>query len=432
MITPLVFPAGEGLLEKNRLIDDFKGAAPSSGLLQNFRTHGDGGDLVATTESEPADFDNVATAQDDIATQDPIRESPAIQGERIGQCRRPPRGELLIRTNTRRDITSAISARMGIMNDNNPSNPEYSVPNYDLYGDPMSSVNFRFAHIEKLKERNKPRNWKISSHRHPYLHQISIVLSGGCRFLLDDTQFEAQGPSVVFMRAGVVHEFQYNPDSKGYIVTCSLDCMDEICRLVPSVYEFQKQLEAEPAHSVIAGTAIRQIDRICGILSVYSDPPENNHTDETILQLAFLWKFLERTVARPENRNMVFADRDRDLFERFTRMLRKSFYTEETEELPVSNARTVEYFSHCLQTTPYKLNRCCKTMEKCSAKELIKSSVAAEATRLLLYSAHSVREISVFLGYSSPSHFIRFFAEQRGMTPDQFRKTHFKSDNSRN
>ena len=50
-----------------RLIDELEGAAASTGLLQNVMTFGVGGDLAATSASKPVDFDNVETAQEDVA-----------------------------------------------------------------------------------------------------------------------------------------------------------------------------------------------------------------------------------------------------------------------------------------------------------------------------------------------------------------------------
>ena len=50
-----------------RLTDECNGAAESSGLLENVRTFGDGGDLAAATACKPAHFDNVETSREDVA-----------------------------------------------------------------------------------------------------------------------------------------------------------------------------------------------------------------------------------------------------------------------------------------------------------------------------------------------------------------------------
>ena len=46
---------------------------------------------------------------------------------------------------------------------------------------------------------------------------------------------------------------------------------------------------------------------------------------------------------------------------------------------------------------------------------------------MLLYSDYSETEISEFLAFSSPSHFIRVFRKHTGMTPRQYAKRYYRT-----
>ena len=220
--------------------------------------------------------------------------------------------------------------------------PTLNIPEFGLYGDAIRSQPFRFAHVERLKDRNALSKWRIERHRHPHLHQISIVLSGSCSFVLDGVDAQADESSVVYIKAGVVHEFSYEPEAHGYIVTCSLDLMNEIRRLEPGAFDFQNTLQMSPGRPIISSDFAKQIDQICEILCMYSSPPDNRHLDEAVLLMAYLHKLLRRSVNLLPAANFVRSGSDRDLLERFKRLLRNSLSLEGEKILPVCNARTVE------------------------------------------------------------------------------------------
>ena len=54
--------------------------------------------------------------------------------------------------------------------------------------------------------------------------------------------------------------------------------------------------------------------------------------------------------------------------------------------------------------------------------DFIRIKKTEEAQRLLRYTDKSLREISVYLGYSSQSHFQTVFKKQLGVTPMQYRR----------
>ena len=60
----------------------------------------------------------------------------------------------------------------------------------------------------------------------------------------------------------------------------------------------------------------------------------------------------------------------------------------------------------------------------CSALKYLHKQISIEATRELLYTSCSIKEIAFKLGFADEPHFIKFFKRQTGETPLQFRKRH--------
>jgi AraC family transcriptional activator of pobA len=77
------------------------------------------------------------------------------------------------------------------------------------------------------------------------------------------------------------------------------------------------------------------------------------------------------------------------------------------------------------------LNLACRRATGRSAHHIIQAAIVGQAMRMLLYSNRSVKEIAYQLGYSHPSHFVRFIKQRRGMTPDMIRQNFHEQGGSR-
>ena len=93
------------------------------------------------------------------------------------------------------------------------------IPLYFLFGEPKRSVSPRFLHLESLEERSRPRNWQIRPHAHADLHHIFIVIEGGGRMDADGHALALRAPCLVWVPAGVVHGFAFDPGIDGQVLT---------------------------------------------------------------------------------------------------------------------------------------------------------------------------------------------------------------------
>lgn len=80
------------------------------------------------------------------------------------------------------------------------------------------------------------------------------------------------------------------------------------------------------------------------------------------------------------------------------------------------------YYANKLCITPNYLNEIVNKIMGRSAKSYIQNKIIREAQRQLTYTDLSVSEISNDLNFESVSYFIRFFRNNTGLTPFQYRK----------
>ncbi len=90
-------------------------------------------------------------------------------------------------------------------------------PRFALYGDSSSST-VDFIHIERLRDRSEIFDWSIDAHTHAGLDQVVLLLSGHVRAALDADSHDLGAPAVIAIPAGVVHAFEFEPNSSGFIL----------------------------------------------------------------------------------------------------------------------------------------------------------------------------------------------------------------------
>ncbi|MDH7797740.1 MULTISPECIES: AraC family transcriptional regulator [unclassified Beijerinckia] len=307
----------------------------------------------------------------------------------------------------------------------NPLQPVLNVPAYFLYGEDWTVATFGFFHMETQSARNEPNNWQIGLHTHPDFDQLSINFTGECAFEHDGKRRHVAAPCCVFTPAKVVHQFKYSPGSHGYVISVSPDFTESLTLGDGAAKTALQRLTNIRLIEFGSRESASALERLATLMIECFESDEQ-HRRETLRHLfaAFLlqidsvnrgpWKAVAEHAA-----SNVAGD---DLFQRFSESVER-----EIGELGLSSSAedrqySTEAFAARLSTTPYSLTSACRRACSRSAHEIIQSALLGQATRLLLYTNRSVKEISYCLGYSHPSHFVRFFKRHRGTTPDLFRQ----------
>ncbi|MBW3467038.1 helix-turn-helix domain-containing protein [Arthrospiribacter ruber] len=83
--------------------------------------------------------------------------------------------------------------------------------------------------------------------------------------------------------------------------------------------------------------------------------------------------------------------------------------------------KSMVFYAEKLNITPNYLNIICKKHLGKTAYSLIKSRISLEAKRLLSISNITVKELAFELGFQDPANFSKFFREETGTSPSDFR-----------
>lgn len=81
-----------------------------------------------------------------------------------------------------------------------------------------------------------------------------------------------------------------------------------------------------------------------------------------------------------------------------------------------------KFYAKELFVTPNYLNSVCQKVRHYTAGELIRQRIVLESKRLLSNSQLSISEISYLTGFEDNSYFTKFFKQNTGLTPRQFRQ----------
>jgi len=88
------------------------------------------------------------------------------------------------------------------------------------------------------------------------------------------------------------------------------------------------------------------------------------------------------------------------------------------------HVKKISQYADELGVSQNHLNDTIKSITGKSAGQLIKSQLTRQATMCLMHGKKSISEISYSLGFEDPSYFARFYKNQTGQTPSEFRVAH--------
>ncbi|GAB4021033.1 hypothetical protein GCM10028773_28300 [Spirosoma koreense] len=116
-------------------------------------------------------------------------------------------------------------------------------------------------------------------------------------------------------------------------------------------------------------------------------------------------------LARAQYLNRVLSETDLDIVRRFNLLV----------EMNYRKLHTVMAYADLLCKSPKTLSNLFALYNQQSPLQVIHNRIALEAKRLLLYTDKSIKEITFTLGFKEIPHFSRFFKNQIGIPPSEFK-----------
>jgi AraC family transcriptional activator of pobA len=282
------------------------------------------------------------------------------------------------------------------------------IERFALYGERLEGSEVRFLHLEMIHERSGAHGWTIAPHAHSGLHQILLVEVGGGHMRAEATRSGIAPAALVVVPAGVVHAFDFRPQTDGWVMTVADALVAEVTRGDPSV----ATLLRHPACLCdLPGPARRALSETFTELSRefrWSAPARSLAIEAGLLRLMVLCvrQAMERSEVQGATRSA-----DDGLLDRFRALVEADF----------RSAAPVAAYAAKLHVTEDRLLAACRRRLGDTPKALIQRRVMLEAQRYLLYTGLSVSEIGAELGFEDPAYFSRFFHRHAGRSPSAFR-----------
>lgn len=220
-----------------------------------------------------------------------------------------------------------------------------------------------------------------------------------------ETTFRA--PAMLVVTAGVVHEFHFNTDTEGYVLTLSDANVSRISTVLPycqSIFDTPCAVDltlAEFSDHDFLQHLVRLEGELLTRISGWQVAVEG--------RLLCIFAGAIRTTSAPA-RTLATSPRAL-LVQGFRRAVNQRF----------RSGASIESYAKELGVTASRLRAACTTIANASPAEILHERIMAEAKRLLLYTDLPVAEIGYHLGFDEPAYFSRFFTKREGRSPSAVR-----------
>ncbi len=279
------------------------------------------------------------------------------------------------------------------------------VPRYHLYGENDQADDFDFFHIETIRARSAPLGWSLDAHSHIHLFQCLMITSGEGRLTDEAGERRIAPDTIVFTPPGVVHGWEFTPDTQGYVVSFTHDYLTgsddgrDLDRLLAG--------QGESNHLVVPSGEDRL--KICSYLREMAEEFESGKRRRLVFR-PLMTLMLARMFAGVAEGAEIDAAPGFSLF-RFRALVDAHFRSE----------RTPEFYASEMGMPVARLNRYCRLFTDRTATQSIRDRIVLEAKRQLAFSSLPVSEIAYDLGFDDPAYFSRVFRKEAGESPQEFR-----------
>ncbi|MEP4036939.1 helix-turn-helix domain-containing protein [Pseudophaeobacter sp.] len=279
-------------------------------------------------------------------------------------------------------------------------NPASHISSYNLFGETAELADV--LHVETIRSRSALHDWRLKAHRHARLHQLLFLTNGSGLAEIDGKSQPIPTGSLVNISRGVVHGYDFAPETRGWVVTLTSDLLDHCIQASEGVRAPLEQAAILPLPPELGALAKHLFD-------------EYHRQDfaraQVLRSLAgALIALTARAIFEADSANHQRAGNP--LFTRFEEMIERDF----------RKRRPLTDYARELAISPTHLNRIAHQSAGQAASQLINERMLREARRMLIYTNLTAAEIAYDLGFSDPAHFSRVFSKGTGTPPKLFRK----------
>lgn len=272
------------------------------------------------------------------------------------------------------------------------------IPVFQLFGETGRFPDI--IHIERIRDRARLHDWKISPHRHREMVQLFHMEKGEARVRLDNKEVNLGDRQFLYIPAQVVHGFSFRQGSEGTVLSIPL-------AMVASSDFGYEEMSRHIARPVLAADT----DLVITLLGALSSAFYKDGTFRANVLAAMSQALLSAIAEISLEAERPLDNLGQKRMAEFEGLLRQN----------LSNGWGAAEFATALAITPGHLNRICRAATGTNATHHIETARMTEASRLLAFTQLSVAEIGYRLGYEDPPYFSRRFRIATGETPSAYR-----------
>jgi AraC family transcriptional activator of pobA len=283
------------------------------------------------------------------------------------------------------------------------------LPFFHLYGDPPDPRAFNFVHAETIASRCSLHDWRIGVHRHANLLQILVVECGGGEIQHEVSTAVFSAPAIIVVPPTVAHGFRFQSSTTGWVVTFTEDVARALGDPLGETIAPLKRLTMGPVVWEGDAKEIARLSELCAYLSEERFLSRDGFRIAMNSYLALIAIAVKRLIL---NGDQSRAGDDDAVIDKLFNLIENNFRSH----------RLLNFYAAKLAMSPDRLNKHVKRLTGATAGQLIRQRVLTEAKRQLAFSNQPISEIAYDLAYADPSHFVRCFRRDTGVTPRTFRE----------
>jgi len=281
------------------------------------------------------------------------------------------------------------------------------LPLFHLYGEPPDPRAFNFVHAETIPSRCSLHDWRIGVHRHTNLLQILLIERGGGEVLYETAMTAFDAPAIIVVPPTMAHGFRFQSSTDGWVVSFTEDVARTFGDAAGDTIARLKRLTMDPVVAV-AENDMTRLSGLCARLSEEHMFSREGYRIAVNCYLALIAVEVKRLTMDRGTATPLFKDA---VIERLLDLIEGNF----------RSRRLLNFYAAKLAMTSDGLNKHVKRITGVTAGQLIRRRVVTEAKRQLAFSDQPINEIAYDLAYADPSHFVRSFRKETGVTPRAFR-----------
>ncbi len=275
-----------------------------------------------------------------------------------------------------------------------------TIPSFEYNSGPKSQGDTPVLCVDSIAGLIRSQKWGFDAHSHENAHQFFWINKGTGRVQIDGSPRGFGPNTVIFVPAGTVHGFEFNPSSAGWVATMSKTSPIPVA-LPQKPVQFPL-LQREDQATLTA---------ICDEINREQLSDSSGKDLALACQAGLMSVWLVRHMEKIVGADAAISP-GKKLMRRFVQMLEDKY----------ASLHSVANYAETLKVTPTHLTRVCRQSSGKSATGLIQDRTLLEARRRLALTDHKVSRIADDLGFRSAAYFTRLFTQKTGETPSAFRK----------